>query len=61
MGEIRIVGLGKRLGYPYLVCKNKRVNYIVFHFRYMSKIMIGSACDICKKNLFRAKVCKYCR
>lgn len=29
--------------------------------KYMSKIMIGSACDICKKNLFRAKVCKYCR
>lgn len=29
--------------------------------KYVNKIMIGSTCDICKKNLFRGKFCKYCR
>ncbi|XP_052800310.1 kinase suppressor of Ras 2-like [Mya arenaria] len=29
--------------------------------RYINKLLIGSTCDVCNKNMFRGKYCKYCK
>jgi len=34
---------------------------VVFLTRYITKLLIGSTCDVCNKNIFRGKYCKYCK
>ncbi|WAR01238.1 KSR2-like protein [Mya arenaria] len=61
-GKKKHTGVGDgSLMVPHIPVGHQAMMKHQINHRYINKLLIGSTCDVCNKNMFRGKYCKYCK